>query len=230
MGKIITEALPHDLPENWTDNQYVSPGGVEVGLTAQHGYNYLMKQVNASQRAIKELDDSMGIMYTSPLERSTPDTTGYDTLLAYISSVHNLGKRRIEATVSDFPDMPMMNWGFKLIATRSESNIWDVRLIKALASYEYVREMYANGTWVQNTWSRVAIIQEGTVSVEGNGYANAQVIEKDNIAFFRNFANDTFYTELELSLDGAVKCRYVHDGKVVYETLLSSTLAPASVE
>lgn len=57
MGKIISVNMPKDLPENWNDNQYVSPGGVEVGLTEQHGYNYLMKQVNASQRAIQELDD-----------------------------------------------------------------------------------------------------------------------------------------------------------------------------
>ena len=56
MGKIITQELPHDLPENWTDNQYVTPGGVEAGLTPQHGFNYLMKQVNNAQKAIKELD------------------------------------------------------------------------------------------------------------------------------------------------------------------------------
>lgn len=56
MGNIITPVLPHDLPENWNDTQYVSPGGTEVGLTEKHGYNYLMKQVNNSQKAINELD------------------------------------------------------------------------------------------------------------------------------------------------------------------------------
>ena len=56
MGNIITPVLPHDLPENWNDTQYVSPGGIEVGLTEKHGYNYLMKQVNNSQKAINELD------------------------------------------------------------------------------------------------------------------------------------------------------------------------------
>lgn len=58
MGKIITITLPHDLPENWNENQYVSPGGTEVGLTPQHGYNYLMEQVNNAQKAIKELDEN----------------------------------------------------------------------------------------------------------------------------------------------------------------------------
>lgn len=56
MGRIITPVLPHDLPENWTDNQFVTPGGTEAGLTEQHGFNYLMKQVNNTQKAVNELD------------------------------------------------------------------------------------------------------------------------------------------------------------------------------
>lgn len=52
----VKQSLPADLPENWTDSQYVSPGGTEVGLTAQHGYNYLNRQVNAVQKAAKEID------------------------------------------------------------------------------------------------------------------------------------------------------------------------------
>lgn len=56
MAKIIKTPIPHDLPENWNDSQYVSPGGLEVGLSAQHGYNYLMKMVNDAHRALEELD------------------------------------------------------------------------------------------------------------------------------------------------------------------------------
>lgn len=67
MGKIISVNMPKDLPENWNDNQYVSPGGVEVGLTEQHGYNYLMKQVNAAQRAIQELDDAAFVSHRNML-------------------------------------------------------------------------------------------------------------------------------------------------------------------
>lgn len=52
---LVSVPLPADLPEDWTDNQYVSPEGTEVGLTPQHGYNYLMKQVNNAQKAVKEL-------------------------------------------------------------------------------------------------------------------------------------------------------------------------------
>lgn len=47
--------LPADLPENWTSGQIVAPTGTEAGLDEQHGYNYLMKQVNNAQKALKAL-------------------------------------------------------------------------------------------------------------------------------------------------------------------------------
>ena len=47
--------LPADLTENWTSQQTVAPTGAEVGMDEQHGYNYLMKQVNNAQRALKAL-------------------------------------------------------------------------------------------------------------------------------------------------------------------------------
>lgn len=52
--------LPADLPENWTQGQIVSPNGTEAGLTEQHGYNYLMKQVNDTQEAVNEVVNNMG--------------------------------------------------------------------------------------------------------------------------------------------------------------------------
>lgn len=47
--------LPADLPENWTSGQIIAPTGAEVGIDEQHGYNYLMKQVNNAQKALKAL-------------------------------------------------------------------------------------------------------------------------------------------------------------------------------
>lgn len=47
--------LPADLPENWTSEQTVAPTGAEVGMDERHGYNYLMKQVNNAQKALKVL-------------------------------------------------------------------------------------------------------------------------------------------------------------------------------
>lgn len=49
--------LPADLPENWTSDQIVAPTGAEAGLDNQHGYNYLMKQVNNAQKAATALNE-----------------------------------------------------------------------------------------------------------------------------------------------------------------------------
>lgn len=49
--------LPADLPENWQPSQIVAPNGTDVGETEQHGYNYLMEQVNDTQEAVNGLVD-----------------------------------------------------------------------------------------------------------------------------------------------------------------------------
>lgn len=68
MAKNITVNLPADLPENWTDTQYVSPEGIEVGLTEKHGYNYLMKQVNNAQKAVVELANAPSAAHDNLLD------------------------------------------------------------------------------------------------------------------------------------------------------------------
>lgn len=60
MANIITVPLPQDLPTNWVYGQTIGPQGTDVGLTQQHGYNYLMEQVNAAQQAAQELGDAVG--------------------------------------------------------------------------------------------------------------------------------------------------------------------------
>ena len=49
--------LPADLPENWTSGQIIAPTGAEAGLDNQHGYNYLMRQVNNAQKAATALNE-----------------------------------------------------------------------------------------------------------------------------------------------------------------------------
>lgn len=65
--------LPADLPENWTLGQTISPNGTETGLTKQHGYNYLMEQVNQTERAVNEITESMGNIISvegSPMKKA----------------------------------------------------------------------------------------------------------------------------------------------------------------
>lgn len=58
----IRYSLPADLPENWQFEQTIAPNGKEVGLSEQHGYNYLMKQVNAAQVAINQLSQTRPVV------------------------------------------------------------------------------------------------------------------------------------------------------------------------
>lgn len=89
----ITVPLPADLPENWTEWQTVAPDGTDAGLTEQHGYNYLMEQVNAAQRALQQIaayypnlatiDDGGGfIQYTDRFPASPKPNTLYGEILA----------------------------------------------------------------------------------------------------------------------------------------------------
>lgn len=55
--KPIPAPLLADLPEDWTVGQTVAPTGEEVGLTQQHGYNYLMEKVNEAIQAINALNE-----------------------------------------------------------------------------------------------------------------------------------------------------------------------------
>lgn len=54
----ITVNLPADLPEDWAENQIVAPEGQSAGLTRQHGYNYLMEQVNNAQTAATQIGEA----------------------------------------------------------------------------------------------------------------------------------------------------------------------------
>lgn len=46
--------LPADLPTNWNASQAITPQGTETGLSPQHGYNYLNKQINDAQTAVND--------------------------------------------------------------------------------------------------------------------------------------------------------------------------------
>ena len=55
--KPIPTPLLADLPEDWVVDQIVAPTGEEVGLSEQHGYNYLMEKVNEVIQAINDLNN-----------------------------------------------------------------------------------------------------------------------------------------------------------------------------
>ena len=77
----ITVNLPAALPEDWVENQIVAPEGQSVGLDQQHGYNYLMEQVNNAQTAASQIGAAFSGLAT------TEDVDG--TLKATIQVTYN---------------------------------------------------------------------------------------------------------------------------------------------
>ena len=61
----ITVNLPADLPEDWAENDIVAPEGQSVGLSQQHGYNYLMEAVNNAQTAASQIGEAFSGLATT---------------------------------------------------------------------------------------------------------------------------------------------------------------------
>lgn len=101
----ITQSLPADLPTNWVYGQTVGPEGTDVGLTEQHGYNYLMEQVNAAQNALKEVGESYSELVsveeggTIPGSQISPD----DVLKFGASGTSGLWDRQESAPTATTP-------------------------------------------------------------------------------------------------------------------------------
>lgn len=77
MDNPITVPLPQNLPTNWTYGQTVAPNGSEVGLPEQFGYNYLMEQVNAAQKAAQECGEN----FANAAETTVPSAAGNFAIL-----------------------------------------------------------------------------------------------------------------------------------------------------
>lgn len=164
MGNIITPVLPHDLPENWNDTQYVSPGGTEVGLTEKHGYNYLMKQVNNSQKAINELDAEMEDIDTT-LANKAPAGYGYGEVLPEVNQTFNT-EAEFEAALTPFVNKlkpgEAMQLKFGMYPFSGSGATWCGTLFKhqsayaALKAFTYtgqeVLKVMSNNVWKPVEW------------------------------------------------------------------------------
>ena len=95
--------LPADLPENWTSGQIISPNGTEVGLDAKHGYNYLMKQVNAAQTGVNTLNDNMtGVAQESTLQGVKTDV---ETLNTKVGSSGDTGTTTVMGKLNEIKEI-----------------------------------------------------------------------------------------------------------------------------
>lgn len=146
MGKIISVPLPQDLPENWNESQYVSPGGTEVGLTEQHGYNYLMRQVNNAQKAAEELDAGLGHLAEKVI------TQGVDFNTLTFAGVYVCSSGAVVQNCTNYPsDMPIGE--FRLEVQQLIANTYIIHRLTAKNGNtvrDYIRTM-SSGIW--SSWS-----------------------------------------------------------------------------
>ena len=97
----ITVQLPQDLPTNWSLDQTISPTGTDVGLTAQHGYNYLNAQVNTAQQAAQELGEAFPDLYAAG--DTIPITDGGTGIKVNPSMLVNLGSTAADTVFKASP-------------------------------------------------------------------------------------------------------------------------------
>lgn len=127
----IKTPLPADLPEDWTGGQTVAPTGAEVGLSEQHGYNYLMEQVNAAQTAAKEIGEAFSGLATlgpdgkvpvSELPKLDYDPAGsaaavQETLTNHINNKNN--PHNVTAAQVGAASTNIVNTGWKLLWSKT---------------------------------------------------------------------------------------------------------------
>lgn len=65
---LFPQTLPADLPEDLAYDQIIAPTGAEIGMPAQYGYNYLLQQVNAAQRACNALSQITASLSAEQIE------------------------------------------------------------------------------------------------------------------------------------------------------------------
>ena len=78
MAITLPVTLPADLPEDWTPGQTVAPSGSSVGLTKQHGYNYLMEQVNNAPTGENYMAENTPNAYGCTVRTTTLHSFGWE--------------------------------------------------------------------------------------------------------------------------------------------------------
>lgn len=126
---LITFSLPADLPEKWQFEQTIAPNGEEVGLSEQHGYNYLMRQVNAAQKAINQLSQTRPIVLIGGTAPATGPCLWFDTSQAKTQfAVLQLGKE-VSAAVTTEIDAEQHSVDNARLRTDPETGMYEIELL-----------------------------------------------------------------------------------------------------
>ena len=169
----ITVPLPQDLPETWAANQIVSPDGVSAGLTPQHGYNYLMQQVNNAQQAAQELGEAIaglsgdnlpagsdgGETISTALSNKVSRNGGVVPLGTNILTLRP-GRYNVDGVTEDTwgkMNLPVLAWHYEIVVLAAEDHTGLINNYKVITVYpfgyipeyieSYTNEMRYDGTW-----------------------------------------------------------------------------------
>lgn len=155
--------LPADLPENWTQGQIVSPNGSEVGLTQQHGYNYLMRQVNETQEALNSVTKQGIQNLISPL----PIANGGTGAITAPEAIKNLG-------LSD-AFYPANSKQYILNGSTAKEGWYTLVQFSSHVSSAIIR-LYATSHWEESLWifidSNFFSGASPTINIIGNSYTS----------------------------------------------------------
>lgn len=147
----ITVPLPQDLPTNWTYGQTIGAAGTDVGLTQQHGYNYLMQQVNAAQQAAQEIGTAFENLTAENVDAAPNGYgLGYNTGFApeqYGGDLNNIKTNcwyvAAENTENCPPSIPLSAYGYGIVLSRVGAAFTQVHVH---SNYIAIRQ-FSGGNW-----------------------------------------------------------------------------------
>ena len=166
----ITVPLPQDLPTNWTYGQTIGAAGTDVGLTQQHGYNYLMQQVNAAQQAAQELGEAFAGLtaadvgaapapLTASLNLYVNGTTGSDSN----DGSENAPFRTIQKALDSIPNSIFVGTANINIAAGTYQEDLSIVGFNGSASYNPAIQLIGAGIGTTNIQGRIYIACQSPV-------------------------------------------------------------------
>lgn len=220
----ITVSLPADLPTNWVYGQTVAPDGSDVGLSQQHGYNYLMEQVNAAQQAAEELGeafsglaslDGTGKVPAEELPEMDYDPAGSAEAVQDNLDAHTANKNNPHGVTAKQAGAAERNFLQQIVAGTSSAAYhgWiEVGRIKTDTVHTSVRTIFSvcgingRGSGILSFSLRV----DGTVNVVGPT-SRLYWLTLDTPDLLNSFAieQDGDYAVLYLKLTGAHQCFHI---------------------
>lgn len=199
--------LPADLPENWTQGEIISPNGTEVGLSEQHGYNYLMKQVNATQTevnnvggtieaALKDVAKEASVQEIQDKIGETTDTGGSQnsgTVNAKLNKIQELINIDIDGNLTEliYPTTIVNLKPTEAASTSQVSGTYNVDVLSGQTEqHVYAITVQCTSPYVSNTSAELSVsLKDGSTSTQigAMGFGNSSALDA------RGAKRDTFY-------------------------------------